>query len=173
MKYSIELKRISFSERLSQETNAFAADIWVDGVKAGNAENSGHGGNTNCSLHLLPVEKRREIEAYLKAQPPKVYPASGDMKEFSVPMDLEVVVDNLFEAWLAEKHSPENQEKKWIKTQVLFALKEDKPGVYRTLKFTKGRGKETYTTRHKDYLVKKYGDKVAVILNEKHGQVAI
>jgi hypothetical protein len=73
MKYKFELKRISYNARLSQETSAFAADIYVDGVKAGTAENAGHGGNTNCSLHLLPADDRRVIEAWIKAQPPKVY----------------------------------------------------------------------------------------------------
>ena len=42
-----ELRRVSYSATLSQETSAFTADIWVDGKKAGSAENHGTGGCTN------------------------------------------------------------------------------------------------------------------------------
>ena len=50
----IELKRFSYNARLSEETNAFAADIWVDGKNVGFAKNDGHGGNT--MVHIKPNE---------------------------------------------------------------------------------------------------------------------
>jgi hypothetical protein len=46
----VELKRLQVYERMSQETTAFNADIWIDGKKAGTAENNGHGGNTNVRI---------------------------------------------------------------------------------------------------------------------------
>ena len=43
----IEIKNIKHSPSLSEETNAFTADIYVNGVKAGSAMNRGHGGCTD------------------------------------------------------------------------------------------------------------------------------
>ena len=42
----IELKRIEYSERMSEETPCFCADVYADGVKLGSAQNDGHGGQT-------------------------------------------------------------------------------------------------------------------------------
>ena len=40
----IDLKKISHNERLSEETNAYSADLWIDGKKIGTVSNAGHGG---------------------------------------------------------------------------------------------------------------------------------
>ena len=42
----IQLKSIKFSEHLSEETNAFTANLYVDGKKIGYCRNDGRGGNT-------------------------------------------------------------------------------------------------------------------------------
>ena len=42
----ITSKNISHNERLSEETNCFSATIYIDGKKAGEASNHGHGGPT-------------------------------------------------------------------------------------------------------------------------------
>lgn len=44
----IELKNFNFYARLSEETLAFVGNIWVNGVKCGQAQNSGKGG---CSSY--------------------------------------------------------------------------------------------------------------------------
>ena len=49
----IELRRFTTNARLSQETTAFAADVWVDGKKVGYAENDGHGDNSDEYVHHL------------------------------------------------------------------------------------------------------------------------
>lgn len=154
----IELKRISYNARLSQETAAFAADVYVDGKKAGSAENSGHGGNTNVHLHLLSAEERAKVEAWCNAQPPHVYPASGDMKEFSVPYNLEQAVDNFLYDWL-EKRDTIAQYKRWCKKSLVFRLKGDEKDKWRTLK-------GPYSQAAKDWVTKKYGAEVEEILNE-------
>ena len=43
----IELKKISFNERMSEETNCFIADLWINGKKVGYAKNEGRGGCTD------------------------------------------------------------------------------------------------------------------------------
>lgn len=102
----IELKNVKFSEFASEETNCFAADLYVDGKKIGFCKNDGHGGNTWVhNLDMNTVNKFREVEEYCKTLPPIVYGG------FSIPSSLENVVDNLFEEWLEEKNKKKMQKK--------------------------------------------------------------
>ena len=55
----IELKNFKFYDRLSEETMCFIANIWVNGIKCGYAENSGKGGCT--SYHHEGTEISREL----------------------------------------------------------------------------------------------------------------
>lgn len=43
----IELKNVQYYPRLSQETNAFTANLYINVVHAGLASNEGHGGPTS------------------------------------------------------------------------------------------------------------------------------
>jgi hypothetical protein len=44
----IKLKNIHVDHRLSEETNAFTADLFINGKNVGTAMNSGQGGMTSC-----------------------------------------------------------------------------------------------------------------------------
>jgi len=88
---NIELKRFTTNARLSQETTAFAADVWVDGKKAGTAENDGHGGNT--MVHLDP-SVRTAVEAHGKTLVPA---------EYKFVSGTEWIVDQLVEAELQKR----------------------------------------------------------------------
>ncbi len=72
----IELRRFVHYPRMSEETVAFNADVYVDGVKRGTASNEGHGGPNN----IQPLALDREIEAYAKTLPPS--PPSPGMESF-------------------------------------------------------------------------------------------
>lgn len=105
----IELKNISFNERLSEETNAFAADIYIDGVKAGYAKNAGHGGSTDYSFYPDKdggfVKNKKLIadaEIYAKSLPPHEYEGFHGEK-CTMESDLEMMIDNLLEEYLKEK----------------------------------------------------------------------
>lgn len=73
-KHHAELRKIQHVARLSEETECFAADVWMGGRKVGTAENDGHGGETNVCVQGLSHEDNRllttwvdeEIERYLK-----------------------------------------------------------------------------------------------------------
>lgn len=98
----IELRNISYSARLSQETNAFAADIFIDGRKAGYAENAGHGGPTMVG----PQELDSALEAYAKSLPPIVskYRLSKDSEEpFTYSQSAETIIDGLLADHLTRK----------------------------------------------------------------------
>lgn len=89
----IELKRFTTNARLSQETTAFAADVWVDDKKVGYAQNDGHGGCT--TVHLVDPSVRDKVEAHGKALVPAEYKGFMGGAEW--------IVDQLVEAELAKK----------------------------------------------------------------------
>jgi len=88
----IELKRFTSNARLSQETTAFAADVWVDGQKVGHATNDGHGGST---LVHLDREVRDAVEAHGKTLVPNEYKSFMSGAEW--------IVDQLVEAELQKR----------------------------------------------------------------------
>jgi hypothetical protein len=63
----IELRKVAHYPRLSQETAAFNADLYIDGVKRATVENDGHGGPN--MVH--PWQVMTELDAYAKTLPPE------------------------------------------------------------------------------------------------------
>jgi hypothetical protein len=68
----LELKKLAIYPRLSEETTAFNADVWIEGKKVAVAKNDGHGGMTFVNW-VIPRERVATIEAALKAQVPAEY----------------------------------------------------------------------------------------------------
>lgn len=93
----IELKKIEYSERLSEETEAFSADLYINGKKAGEASNSGHGGSTGYRAYDAEgMALIREAEDWCKRLPPKVYPPDDSFPNgLKLDMDLEQYIDDL------------------------------------------------------------------------------
>lgn len=107
----IELKRISYNKRLSQETSAYAADIWIDGVKRGSVQNDGHGGPD--MIH--PWELAKEIDAHAKTLPQvEVY---GTMLD----MNAEMIFGDLLNEHLASEEL-----KRGMKTKTFFMTADGK-----------------------------------------------
>lgn len=107
----IELKRISFNERMSDETNCFVADLYIDGKKVGEASNEGHGGCTNYGSSTPEGRKLiAEAEKYCKSLP-KV---RSEALNFEYDMTLEHFIDDLLEAHLKEKEA-KKKEKTYLK----------------------------------------------------------
>lgn len=104
----IELKKVSFSERMSEETNAFVADVYVDGKKVGYAKNEGHGGNTDVRSYPETHDQFKKAEDYCKSLPDTVHDLGGN-EPFTMKSDLESVVDDLLEQWLKEKEEKKIQ----------------------------------------------------------------
>jgi hypothetical protein len=96
----IELKKISFNERMSDETNCFIADLWIDGKKIGYAQNEGRGGPTDYRANKLEDMKViREAEAYCKTLPN----VRSEALDFEYEMTLEHFIDDLLDAHLKAK----------------------------------------------------------------------
>lgn len=150
----ITLHNITHNLRLSQETNAFTADVWINGKKAGTAENAGHGGETCVYLH--PKELQQEAEAYARSLPPL------DLGEGTlIPTTLDMLVDDLLTQHL-HNNAVAKQKKRWCKKHVVYRVKGDPEDEYRTMQLDNG----AFTDRQRKYLIDKYGDQLVEIVND-------
>jgi hypothetical protein len=106
----IELRRFTTNARLSQETTAFAADVWVDDKKVGYAENTGHGGNTNVRLD---PSVRAAVDAHGKTLIPAEYKSFTDGAEWIVDQLVEAELDKrlakAFEKRIAKADAKERE----------------------------------------------------------------
>lgn len=111
----IELKRIEFSERMSEETNAFAADLYINGKKVGYCKNDGCGGPTEYHAYTKEDDEViAEAEAYCKTLP-KV---KVEQYNFEYQPTLESMIDEKFEEWLKKKEEKKRQ--KLMETAILI-----------------------------------------------------
>jgi hypothetical protein len=85
----IELKSFKYFSSLSEETNAFTADVFVNGKKIAYAKNDGHGGCTFYSAYPNQIEKLKAVEEYVKSLPELNY------QGLKIKMNLESFIDNL------------------------------------------------------------------------------
>jgi hypothetical protein len=93
----LSIKNVEFSERLSEETNAFGCDVYLDNKKFASARNDGRGGSTFLQPYPGMRDKLGEAEAYATSLPSIKY-GKHDLK-----MSLDFAVDILFEKWLEMK----------------------------------------------------------------------
>ncbi|UKB78608.1 hypothetical protein [Chryseobacterium sp. MEBOG07] len=106
----IELKNIHFSQQLSEESNAFSANLYIEGVKAGSVSNRGRGGPTVCKA----VDERGDqliiaAENYCHSLPSE---KSGlGSEQYELKMDLGRYVDKLLVKYLQEKENQKFQKK--------------------------------------------------------------
>jgi len=111
----IELKKIEFNERMSEETNCFIADLYIDGVKAGECKNEGHGGSTDYyGIEKRQTELIRQAEAYCKSLPDINYGT------FTIKNSLEHTIDQLFEDWILAKER--RKKEKRMQTCILVGV---------------------------------------------------
>jgi hypothetical protein len=105
----IELKKISFYERMSEETNCFAADLYINGIKVGYAKNEGHGGPTDYDVtDNKHRDLLKEAEAYCLSLPQV---ECSFKKGLFFPVTLEGVIDDLLTAYLVKKDAEKFQKK--------------------------------------------------------------
>ena len=108
MKYDrYEIKKVEHLKSMSQETECFNLDLFVDGKKFANVGNSGHGGSHE--VHPYPPFTWKDIER-----------VTEDMKDdkFLVNFDFEhfdTAVSTMLSLWIAE-----NQITKVCKKKAMF-----------------------------------------------------
>lgn len=113
----IELKKIKTIRAMSEETECFIAELWLDGVHRGNVSNRGHGGPDSYDDHKAEME----LNAYGKTLPPE--------PRYGLTMNADLLVGDVLAAELLKK-----QVAKWCKTHTTFQLPGDPPDVYRRIK---------------------------------------
>lgn len=105
----IELKNIKVNLSFSEETTMFKADLYINDVKVGFAENEGHGGSTNYDA--MPDKNKSmtanrkiiaDAEVYCKTLP-AVTADIGDGKSFTYEMTLENFIDDLLYTHVEQK----------------------------------------------------------------------
>lgn len=109
-----------------------------------------------CIIHCTPEEAK--MYEHVRGK-------KWTLGEFSGNMDPDLFIEELVNDELNKK-SKIAQEKRWIKKETLFHLKDQKEGAFMTIK-------AVFCKRVKDFIINKYGDQVAFILNERYGQIAI
>lgn len=90
----IELRNVKHAEFASQETNCFRATVYVDGEKAGEANNEGCGGPTS----VRPRELEERLNAHGKTLPKKSF--GEDLGGGEYEQDAETIINDLLCAWL-------------------------------------------------------------------------
>lgn len=116
----IELKKIAFYERMSEETNAFTADIYINDVKTGYAKNDGQGGCTFYHAYQGKEQLLKEAEIFAKSLPKTKHEFSGKTYEFD--SNLESIIDHMFEQYLTAKENAKfakKREKAYL-TSIVF-----------------------------------------------------
>lgn len=124
----IELKNIKHSPSLSEETEAFTANLYINDVHAGYAKNNGHGGSTD---YYHADEKGRDLireaEEHCLSLPDKQYPAAYGMDAYSLKMNLEHFIDDLLSSHLQEKENKkfDNKINKAMINGIVYGLPND------------------------------------------------
>lgn len=140
----VAIKNVKIFYPGSQETLCFDASLYIDGKRVGEVSNQGTGGPNNCYILDRAVRK-----AFLK------YCAG-------ISKDEDEVIGELLETTQRKM-----EYKKWVRNAVVFRLKTDKEGSYRTIK-AKGLTQKDMAIAH---VHAKYGKKVDYIINERIGKV--
>ena len=156
-----ELRKLKTFQELSRETDAFSAELWIDGKIAAYVENDGGGGS-----HMIRWVDRSHgksayetaFNAWTKAMPPT--PADDDFG----PLEMDA------ELWIGEEMDRiawEQQLKRRCSRNTLIRLEGDGADEYRTfkpaVKFTPEMGVQ---------LRAKHGAKLIEIINERFAKGA-
>lgn len=126
----VELKNIKHYESLSEETNCFQATIYIDGKRAGEASNRGHGDPIN----ILPYDLHKTLNEYAKTLPPL------DYEGIQIEQDAEIIIGNLLTDWLISQDL-----KKLMSGRVVF-LKDSK--LRQSIKLDKAKLAELLTSNN-------------------------
>jgi len=140
----IELKSVQHYPRLSDETNAFNANLYIDGIKVAACENQGKGGPT--SIWVTNKEKYKQYQDFIKSLPPRkseYFPG----EEF--PVTEEDYIDDLLYAFLNEKEL-----KKLTKKSIVYA-DTDTPDSYKLITYKNTIAQLMAHPEFREHLIKK------------------
>lgn len=100
----VALKNLKVIKSMSEETLCFTATAYVDGKKAFDVSNRGHGGCHEYDAHDAALMER--ANDYAKTRPPYVWadaPTADHCEVHQIPYDLDMLIDDLIDAIELEK----------------------------------------------------------------------
>lgn len=128
----IKLKNIHVDFRLSEETNAFTANLFIDGKNVGTAINDGHGGMTNCrAKDQKGAALIREAEIWCEQLPPEVVKLE-DGSGHNLSISLDYYVDKLVDEHIAKREQARFE--RLMGNSVIFGIPDEVE--YRRIKFS-------------------------------------
>jgi hypothetical protein len=122
--HKFELRKISYNSRLSEETSAYAADLWVDGRLFCHVSNHGHGG---CDMQRpakgVTPEQVRALNDEIKATYPKR--VAEDLVINGKPFEMEQDIESICGELLAD-HLIASDLRRILKRTIAFVDPTDK-----------------------------------------------
>tara|TARA_Y100000310_G_scaffold186462_1_gene186626 strand:- start:883 stop:1344 length:462 start_codon:yes stop_codon:yes gene_type:complete len=149
----ITLKNVKIYAGLSEETIAFNASVYIDGKKVGDAKNNGHGGANDVDVRDKDGRWNRDLLQKMETEA-ATHTWSYESEEQNHDLDSYI-------SELVGDVQEQRDLKRKCKTQTLFRIPDE---VYQDDEYHVMKQKYDFTVR--DYLIRKYGDKVE-ILNER------
>ena len=149
----ITLKNVKIYSGLSQETVAFSASLHVNGKRAGETKNAGHGGANDIEVFTKDGRWDRDLMQKMEDEAKShTWSYEGETHPHSLDSYIGELVDDEIE---------KRDLKRKCRTQTLFRIPDETYGAgeYHVMK-------RKYDDNVKAYLLKSYGDKVDV-LNER------
>ncbi len=133
----LEVKNISYYARGSEETPCYNATVYINGKKAIEVSNEGHGGSDrqdtypelhdfHPTKHILTLANEWCIKNY--GTKTHKYISGGEEKSFDIEMDLEHVCQDALYDWLDRKVLKKDLNAKFLcqEDKELFAYKKPK-----------------------------------------------
>ena len=105
----IEIKNLRHYSEMSQETNAFTCDLFVDGKKIAYCRNNGCGGNTDYNAFEGKEDILLSAEEYAKTLPDIEFEFNNEKHYFK--STLENLIDGEVGKQLKEKEDKKNEKK--------------------------------------------------------------
>ena len=109
---NIEIKNVKYAAFASEETHCFSASVYIEGEKAGEVSNDGHGG----SNHFRPYELQTFLNTYAKTLPAIDCSNIGAVEPHRfIEQDAETLIGEMVNDWLAARDL-----KRLLSKRVLF-----------------------------------------------------
>tara|TARA_R100001086_G_scaffold46873_1_gene20624 strand:- start:465 stop:938 length:474 start_codon:yes stop_codon:yes gene_type:complete len=155
----VELKKVKIAKYLSEETTAFAAQLWVDGEYIADVSNNGHGGSNRINHRfdgngLNTRDKVESFEKWCEEQPDHESPHG------SLGMNADFYI-----SLMVDDYQSQQEMKRWCKTKTVVRLKGDPEGTFHIYK-------RPYDSAFADWIRRKEPDLVE-IMNERYIKIKV
>lgn len=96
----LSLRKVKYYAELSEETQCYTAELYLDGKKVATVKNDGHGESTDVYYtEGWQSELAQKLERYVQNNP-VIYKLNEHVCELR---GVEVVVDEMFDKWMEKK----------------------------------------------------------------------